>query len=145
MRALAIALTAILFLAGCATQGNTPAATMTSAPAGKAQVVITRSSDMLYVAAAARVDLNGMRAASLWRGESYSGVVDPGLLTISTDAWSAPGRSAIRFNVEPGKAYFIELAPNAGSMWSGAALGLVGQAIEGNGPFQLVVKEVRSL
>ena len=145
MRHIMFALAIVLALAGCAgTQGQMPL-TAASVPAGKSQLVVTRSTDMMYIAAAARIDINGMRAANLWRGDTFNTVVDPGQVTVGTDAWSAPGRSAIRFNVEPGKAYVIEVAPNAGSMWSGAALGLAGQALEGNGPFQLVVKEVRSL
>lgn len=146
MRRFLLTLLVLVGVAGCVTQGTQPGASaITSAPAGKSQIIINRSTDMLYVAAAARVDINGMRAASLWRGETFNTIVEPGQLTISTDAWSAPGRTAIRFNVEPNKSYAVEIAPNAGAMWSGAAFGLVGQAIEGNGPFQLVVRDVKAI
>lgn len=132
-----------LTLTACAGGANPPQTTIdTVPPAGKALITISRSTDLLYFAVPARVDLNGMRSASLSRGETFATVVDPGQITITTDAWSAPGRSTIRFNTQPDKHYRIEISPNGGAMWSGAALGLVGQAMEGNGPFQLIVRSI---
>ena len=122
-------------LAGCVTDGAAPLATPV-AP-GQASITITRSSDLLFVAAPAYVELNGSRIASLGRGETYSGGVPPGSATLTVSTWSTPGATSYQFNIEPGKSYRFTVSPRGENFGASMAAGLVGQAIEGGGAFKV--------
>lgn len=89
------------------------------------------------MAAPASVDMNGARIADLGVGQSYSGPIQPGMATLTVSAWSSPGQSSFRFNAEPGKSYRFVVGPRGESMAAGMAGGLIGQGMEGGGPFQI--------
>jgi hypothetical protein len=126
-----------LALAGCQTVADAgPPAT--PAP-GQASLTIARSSNPLYLAAAASVDVNGVNFASLPVGGSHTGAIAPGPTVITASAWSAPGRYSIRFNAEPGKSYRVVVTPRGAPMLAGMAGGIVGQVVEGGGPFQVAL------
>lgn len=108
---------------------------------GQASLTITRSSDLMYMGAPAAVDLNGARIADLSVGQSYSGNVPPGMAVLAVSAWSAPGSSSLRFNLEPGKSYRFVVTPRGAQMAAGMAGGIVGQAVEGGGPFQIAAAQ----
>lgn len=91
----------------------------------------------MYAGAPASVDLNGSRVASLGVGQSYTGPVQPGMVVLTVSAWSAPGQSTFRFNVEAGKSYRLIISPRGQGMLAGMVGGVVGQAAEGGGPFQV--------
>jgi hypothetical protein len=126
--ALPIAVTAALSLGGQVVQ---------AAPAGKTSVSITRSSDMLYMAMSASVEVNGQKVASLERGETYTGVVAPGPVEIRVSNWSAPGASSYSFKATPGKTYRFTVSPHGGNFVASLAGGLIGSAIEGHGAFEI--------
>jgi hypothetical protein len=91
----------------------------------------------LYVAIPASVELNGTQVASLGRGETYTGGVAPGPAVVTVSTWSSPGASTYRFTVEPGKTYRFTVSPRGENMAAGMALGLIGQALEGGGAFEI--------
>lgn len=122
-------------LAGCGTD-SAPGPVLASAP-GQTSITITRSSALMYAGAPASVDVNGERVANLVVGQSYTGAVRPGQAIVTVSAWSAPGASSLRFNVEPGKSYRFVVAPRSEGMLAGMAGGMIGQAMEGGGPFSI--------
>jgi hypothetical protein len=131
----AILLLPLAFLAGCMT--DQPMPSVKPIAAGQASITITRTSDTLYFAAPATVELNGTKIASLGVGEAYTGGVGRGPAVLTVSAWSAPGSSSYRFAVEPGKSYRFTVSPRTEPMLAGMVGGLIGQAIEGGGPFQV--------
>jgi hypothetical protein len=125
----------LLLCAGCATDNPAPQA---FAPApGQASITIIRSSSLMYMGAPASVDVNGARVANLNVGQSYTGAVSPGPTAITVSAWSSPGASSFRFNVEPGKSYRFVVGPRSENTVSGMLGGAIGQSAEGGGPFQV--------
>lgn len=106
--------------------------------AGRTTLSITRSTDLLYVAASASVEVNGKKVASLGRGESYTGDLGPGPTVVRVSAWSSPGASTYSFKAVPGKTYRLTVSPRSGNFVAGMAGGLIGQAIEAGGAFQIV-------
>ncbi|MGJ4971561.1 hypothetical protein ACQR1N_27310 [Bradyrhizobium sp. HKCCYLRH1073] len=109
-----------------------------AAPKGRATVAITRTTDFLYLAAPAAIEINGAKVASLGRGESYSGSIAPGATTITVSTWSSPGSSNIRFTAVPGKAYRMVVGPRGQNFAASMMGGLIGAAIEGGGAFEIV-------
>jgi hypothetical protein len=131
-----ILLLPLAVLAGCVTDGTAPL-TRAVAP-GQAIISIARSNDLLYFAAPVSIELNGAKIASIEKGETYTGGVAPGPAVVSVSAWSSPGVSSYRFTAEPGKTYRFTVAPRGSNFAAGMALGVIGQAIEGGGPFQII-------
>jgi hypothetical protein len=125
-----------LALAGCQTAA---APTESVKPtAGTAALTITRSTDILYVGAPASVTVNGESVANLSVGETYSGALRPGTVTIAVSAWSAPGEFKMKFRADPGKSYRLHISPRGESYAASVVGGLPGMAIEGGGPFKIV-------
>src|SRR5947209_7642969 len=90
----------VAMMAACAADAF--ASSAHAASAGKTTLSITRSSDMLYVAMSAAVEVNGQKVASLGRGETYTGVVAPGPTVVKVSNWSSPGASSYSFKAAPG-------------------------------------------
>jgi len=137
-----ILLLPLVLLAGCASGGTTPsgsanAAVMHATAPGQATISITRSDELMYLAAPATVELNGAKIASIGRGESYTGGVAPGPAVLSVSAWSSPGASNQRFTAVPGKTYRFVISPRGDNFAAGMVGGFVGQAIEGGGAFEI--------
>jgi hypothetical protein len=130
---------AALGLAACAAGAVGPAANE-PVPAGMAQIVVTRSSDLLYLGAPATVEVNGERFADLAVAETRSVAVRPGSALVTVSAWSAPGRYTLRFNAEADRRYRLHVTPRSEQMAAGMAAGFVGQAIEGGGPFRVAAE-----
>lgn len=132
MRSKLAALVALASLFGAGTAAHAaPKAT------GKERttVTITRTTDFLYLAAPAAVEINGTKVASLGRGESYNGPLVPGATTITVSTWSTPGSSKITFNAVPGKTYRMVVGPRGENFAANMLGGLIGAAIEGGGAF----------
>jgi len=126
----------LVAMAACAVDAVIPSAH--AASAGKTTLSITRSSDMLYVAMSAAVEVNGQKVASLGRGETFTGVVAPGPTVVKVSNWSSPGASSYSFKAVPGKTYRLTVSPHSGNFVASLAGGFVGAAIEGHGPFEIV-------
>ena len=92
----------------------------------------------MYLAAPVSVELNGAKIAGIGRGETYTGGIAPGPAVVSVSAWSSPGASSQRFTAEPGKTYRFTVTPRGENFAAGMVGGLVGQAVEGGGAFQIV-------
>lgn len=128
-----IAVLPLVLLAGCATGGDP--ATVQPTARGQATISITRTSEFAGAGAWASVELNGAKIASIGNGESYTGGIAPGPAVVSVSAWSSPGASSYRFTAEPGKTYRFIVSPRGDNIAAGLIGGVVGQAIEGGGPF----------
>jgi hypothetical protein len=124
-------------LAGCVTDGSMPL-TQAVAP-GQATLSIMRSDDFLYMAMPVSVELNGAKIASIGKGETYTGGVaaGPAVVTVSC-AWASPGVASYQFTAVPGKTYRFTVSPRSANFAASIAGGVLGQAIEGGGPFQIV-------
>ena len=109
-----------------------------AAPKGSATVAITRSTDLLFLAAPAAIEINGTKVASLGRGESFNGPIAPGPTEIKVSTWSTPGSSSYRFTAVPGKTYKMVVVPRTKNYAANVVGGLVGAAIEGGGAFEFV-------
>jgi hypothetical protein len=130
-----LALATLVLLAGCATGGNTPSASAI-AP-GQATISISRADEFMYSGGSVSVELNGAKVASIGKGESYTGGVDPGPAVVSVSAWASPGASHHRFNAERGKTYRFVVSAREANFAAGMIGGVLGQAIEGGGPFEI--------
>jgi hypothetical protein len=108
-----------------------------AAPAGRTAVSITRSNDMLYFGSSASVEINGRKVASLGRGETYTGDIAPGPTVVNVSSWSSPGVSSYSFNAQWGKSYSLTVKPHGANFGAAMVGGLVGQAVEGHGQFEI--------
>lgn len=107
-------------------------------PAAKATLVITRSTEMLYLGLAAAIEVNGEQVAKLERGETYTADVAPGEIELRVSGWSSPGASTFSLKAMPGKTYQFTVTPRGGNFVASMAGGLLGAAVEGHGPFEFV-------
>ena len=117
-------------------------------PPKEARLVITRSSDPLYLGAGANVRINGIKEGTLTRGGTLIKNVPAGRTTLSADATSGPGNFVFTFDTTPGKTYNVEVSPRRDSFGQSALWGLAGDAIqaqlkENTGYFQAELKGIR--
>jgi len=140
---LSLAATAAFLFVGeqplrAATAGKTPIAKPAMT---KTTITVTRSTDSLYYAATPAVDVNGNKVADLRPGESYTGGIAPGATVVTASSWSSPGKSSYSFTAQPGKTYRLVVKPHSGNFLAVMAGGLVGQAIEGHGQFEIAPEQ----
>lgn len=134
------------FLTACGTTGPVNLSKMDEPiPAGKARVVITRDSSLLYLAAAADVRSNGIKIASLGRGGNIIQDVAKGQNTLSVSTPTASGQFVVSFTAKAGKIYNFQVSPRSGALITGSAWGMMGDAIhasvsEQSGYFQISLK-----
>lgn len=148
---LCVALVILSVLFGCAShQGVVQSPSAVSVPKGQSKLVISRSSDFMFIGVQASIDVNGVRVAQLWRGEGYATAMQPGKIVLSTDAWSTSGRYQSHFNMEADREYIFEVAPRGEHFSTLTLFGVLGSAIEAavdenTGPFSIYLKEIRPL
>jgi hypothetical protein len=118
----------LLAVAGCTTDSIAPSAVV-SAP-GQASLTITRSHDLVAVAAPASVDVNGAKFADLALGQSYSGTIRPGPTVLTVTCWCGPGRYNVKFNAEPGRSYSFLVSPRGEQVAAGMVGGMIGVAMD---------------
>lgn len=139
------------YSAGCATHsGVVKSPSSVFVPPGKVRLIVTRNTEALFLGVQASVDVNGERAAELWRGESYAVALEPGKVILSTNAWSTSGRFVSHFTAEADREYVFEIAPRGGHFATLSFFGVVGGAVhaaidENTGPFSIYLKETRAL
>lgn len=139
----------VLVLTACGTTGPLNLSKLDEPiPAGKARVVITRDSSLLYLAAAADVRSNGIKIASLGRGGSIIQDLAKGQNTLSVSTPTASGQFVVSFNAKAGKTYNFEVSPRSGALVTGSAWGMMGDAIhasvsEQSGYFQIDLKDTK--
>ena len=89
------------------------------------------------------VTANGAEFASLGLGETFTGGIKPGPVTLTTSMWSTPGSYTVHFNAEAGKRYAFELQPRGAGL-ALASAGIFGSVVdaaangEQSGPYKLV-------
>jgi hypothetical protein len=127
----AFLLLASTLLAGCVTDQSAPvASTVAPVPRGQAGITVTRTGGYYALAVAADIDANGVKLARLDRGETFSGSVPPGPVTLSVSCWCGPGRYSVRFNAQAGQRYAFEVTPRDEQFVATFAGGLVGAAVD---------------
>ena len=118
-----------------------PAKVGQSTSAGKVQLILTRTTSALYLAAPAMVKVNGQDVASLGRGESSTLTIAPGRTVVSVSTWSYPGSWTINLDAKAGQTYAIEISRGASfvpSFLLGPLGGVVDAAANPNaGAFQM--------
>jgi hypothetical protein len=141
---LAVLFAASANLAGCVTDQTTAANAVPAAiPPGQAMLTISRVNNYYGALVPVGVTANGANFTSLGLGESFTGGIKPGPVTLTTSMWSTPGSYTVHFNAEAGKRYAFELQPRtAGLAWASA--GIIGSVVdaaanaEQSGPYKLV-------
>jgi hypothetical protein len=97
---------------------------------GMARLTLTRSHDLVAVAAPAGVDVNSAKFADLALGQSYSGTIRPGPTVLTVTCWCGPGSYSVKFNAEPGKSYRFLVSPRGAQVVADVASGLIGVAMD---------------
>ena len=149
MKKLLSSLFTVVFLTACGTTGPVDVSALNKpVPEDKARIVITRNTNMMYLAATVHVRANGEKIASLGRGGSVVHEIPQGRNTLSVSTPTAPGQFALTFNADPQKTYNFEVSPRSGNVMGGYGLGILGDAIqasvsEQSGYFQINLRETQ--
>lgn len=146
MKSVFLLLLATVVLSACGTTGPVNVSALSEpVPAGKARIVVTRNSSLLYLGAAVDVRSNGAKIASLGRGGSVVHDIPKGQNTLSVSTPTAPGQFVVNFNAKAGQTYNFEISPRSGALITGSLWGMAGDAInasvsEQSGYFQIELK-----
>jgi len=134
-------------LAGCGTTPTDSGADL-SRPIAKdeSRIIIERDTSLLYLAAGAKVKINGQEAATLGRGGSVVRDVKSGRTVLEVSTPTAFGQFVVRFDAEPRKTYRFEVSPNRSALLIGSAFGVAGDVVnasisDASGYFQLEMME----
>lgn len=98
-------------------------------PAGKARIVVTRDSNLLYLAAAVDVRSNGSKIASLGRGGSVVHDIIKGKNTLSVSTPTPFGQFVVNFDAKSVVTYSFEVPPRGSELISGSLWGMTGDAM----------------
>ncbi len=143
LAALALLCLASADLAGCVTDQSATANAAPAIPPSQATLTIKRVNNYRGALVPVNVTANGAEFASLGLGESFTGGVKPGPVTLKTTMWSTPGSFTVQFNAVAGKHYAFELQPRQAGI-AFAAAGILGSVVdaaangEQSGPYKLV-------
>jgi hypothetical protein len=116
-------------VAGCASQ---PAAPIVSGIApGQAKIVITRTDTLAcIVSCPVEIDANGNRLVELAPGQTFTGGVPAGTVTLVVAQSMDIGKYKIEFKAVPGKTYAFEVSPRIEPRVAAAVGGLAGLLLE---------------
>src|SRR5689334_20935889 len=121
-----------LIAIGCAGCASPPAQPIVASVApGQAKITITRTDSPACIAGCSvQVDANGEHLTELAPGQSYTGGVRPGTVTLTV--WQALdiGQYKIEFKALPGKSYAFEVSPRIEHRVAGVLFGLSGLFVE---------------
>jgi hypothetical protein len=118
-----------VFCAGCASQPASPIVS-TVAP-GQAKIVLTRTDTPACIAGCAvQIEANGNHLVELAPGQTFTGGVPAGTITLT--AWQSLdiGQYKIEFKAVPGKTYAFEVSPRIEHRVAGIVGGLSGLFVE---------------
>lgn len=142
-----VSIVAVILLSAC---GSTKKLDMESLsrekiPAGHARIIVERNTSLLYFGAAAAVDVNGGRIASLAPGGQEVMAVPAGNVTISVSTPAAFGKFSLNIKVKAGEEYKFIISPRGSALIVGSTFGILGDAVaasvsENSGYFQIVPK-----
>jgi hypothetical protein len=122
-----ILLSVAICCAGCASQ-PAPAVVSTIAP-GQAKIVLTRANEGPLLASV-HVAVNGTHVVDLDAGQSYTGGVPPGHVTLTaTLSWDI-GQYKVEFNAVAGKTYKFLLSRRGEHLAAAILFGLPGLVVE---------------
>jgi hypothetical protein len=115
--------------AGCAAQ---PAAPIVAAVApGQAKITIRRTDTPACIAGCSvQIDANGNHLTELAPGQSYTGGVPAGAVSLTVWQSLDIGQYKIEFKALPGKSYAFEVSPRIEHRVAGALFGLSGLFVE---------------
>ena len=117
-----------VWCAGCASQ---PAPPITAAVApGQARISITRADEGPSWAAAAKIDINGAHVVDLAPGQSYTGGVASGPVSVTATAAMDIGHYTVKFNAVAGKTYVFQVSKRGAHVAAGVLGGLAGIVID---------------
>lgn len=141
-----IILSFVLLLGACGTTGTVNLTQLNEpVPTGKARIMVTRGTSLLYLAAVVDVRSNGSKIASLGRGGSVVYDISKGKNTLSVSTPTAFGQYVVNFDAKSGETYDFEVSPLGGALVSGSLWGMAGDAINANvseqsGYFKITLK-----
>src|SRR5262245_58165421 len=110
--------------------GNLPTKAARPVPAGKARIVLERTSGVMYSGVAATVKLNDEKIADIWAGGNEVLDIAPGKAVLGVEAWSYPGVYRLELDAKAGKVYRVAIAPRGESFGPSLMLGPFGGAID---------------
>lgn len=133
-----------LILSGCATGVST--GSIPPLNPSETRLIIYRPSEIVWAIQTPTVNINGLPTCGISNGSSFQKDVMPGLVTISAQIWDSLGTSHLSFNARADQVYYVRIKPNNGQVWSGMALGVIGQGIDESvskhsGPFDIDLTE----
>lgn len=137
----------LIILSACGTTGPINLSNLDEPiPAGKARIIVTRDTSLLYLAAAADVKSNGSKIASLGRGGSVIHDIPKGNNVLSASTLGSFGQFTVTFDAKPRQTYEFVVSPRSDALATGAAFGMIGDAInasvsEQSGYFQINLKD----
>jgi len=116
--------------AGCASQPAQPI--VSAVPLGQAKIVVTRADQGPYIGPSAlvHVAINGKHVIDLAAGQSYTGGVPRGHVTLTTTLTLDIGQYKYEFDAVPGRTYSFLLSRRAEHMMAGVFGGLAGLVVE---------------
>jgi len=118
---------AAICCAGCSTQAPVP---LTSAVApGQARLSIVRDRSGPW-ANDAHITVNGAHVADLQSGQTYTGGIRAGAVTVTVSETLDLGQYTIHFNAVPGKTYSFEVTRRTEHIAAALIGGLAGLVIE---------------
>ena len=130
-------------LAGCVTDQSAAAAPPVIPPS-QAMLTVTRVNNYYAALMPVAVTANGADFASLGLGETRTGGIKPGPVTLAATMLATPGTYTVHFNAEAGKRYAFELQPRTAGVVAAVSAGILGSVVdaaangEQAGPYKLV-------
>ncbi len=130
-------------LAGCVTDQSAAAAPPVIPPS-QATLTVTRVNNYYAALMPVAVTANGADFASLGLGETRTGGIKPGPVTLAATMLATPGTYTVHFNAEAGKRYAFELQPRTAGVVAAVSAGILGSVVdaaangEQAGPYKLV-------
>lgn len=126
----------VLGTAGCAATGATyteDQAVRTAISPKNSRLTIFRGDHIQYSARSVRIGIDGTTVGSVDNKGFNVFDVSPGRHILAADMWDAPGKCEVALDLKPANAYYFEIMPRQGSLYSGLALGVLGMAAESAG------------
>jgi hypothetical protein len=116
--------------AGCASQPAQPF--ISAVPLGQAKIVITRADQGPYIgpSSVVHVAINGRHAVDLAAGQSYTGGVPRGHVTLATTLSLDIGQYKYEFDAVPGRTYSFLLSRRTEHTMAAVFGGLAGLVVE---------------
>jgi hypothetical protein len=125
----AILLLIAIGCAGCASQPATPI--VAAVAPGQAKIVLRRAdTSACIIACPAHIDVNGNHLVDLAPGQSFTGGVPRGPVTLTISQSGDIGHYNVQFDATPGKTYAFEVSRRIEPTVAGAVGGLAGVLVE---------------